>query len=70
MTITATDPAGAWRTESPGPAGWERTARPGDPHKYFMVCADRHAEPWDHLRTRIEPQFAARRPHVETDGHG
>ena len=71
MTITATDPANAWRTESPGPAGWARTARPGDPHKYFMVSADCHAnEPWDYLQTRIEPQFVARLPHVETDANG
>ncbi len=71
MTITTTDAANAWRTQSPGPVGWPRTARPGDPHKYFMVSADCHAnEPWDYLQTRIEPQFVDRLPHVETDSDG
>ena len=26
-----------WRLATPGHAGWSRTARPGDPRKYFMV---------------------------------
>ena len=32
-----------WRLTTPGHAGWPRTARPGDPRKYFMVSADCHA---------------------------
>src|SRR5207248_11097478 len=37
-----------WRLATPGHTGWARTARPGDPRKYFMVSADCHAnEPHD-----------------------
>lgn len=62
MTVTV-DEANAWRLKSPGPAGWERTARPGDPGKYFMVSADCHAnEPVDWLATRIEPEYRERIP--------
>ena len=32
-----------WRLDTPGHAGWPRTARPDDPRKYFMVSADCHA---------------------------
>ena len=43
MTITDPDASkNAWRIGSPGVEGWTRTARPGDPDKYFMVSADCH----------------------------
>ena len=62
------DVANAWRTETPGNQGWARTARPGAPNKYFMVSADCHAnEPHDWLRSRIEPEYLDRIPHIHTD---
>ena len=65
------DEANAWRRETPGARGWPRTARPGDPNKYFMVSADCHAnEPHDYLSARIEPEYRARLPRVEVDGRG
>ena len=46
----------AWRLETPGHAGWTRTARPDDPNKYFMVSSDCHAtETRDHLSAYIDP---------------
>src|SRR3546814_10508320 len=70
MTTTV-DPANQWRLETPGADGWIRSARPGDPAKYFMVSADCHAnEPVDWLEQRIEPAFRARIPHVEVDEQG
>ena len=37
-----------WRTKTPGHSGWPRSARPGDPRKYFIVSADAHVnEPAD-----------------------
>ena len=50
-----------WRLETPGHAGWPRSARPGDPRKYFMVSADCHAnEPPDLWATRIDEQVSRR----------
>ena len=44
-----------WRLDSPGHAGWTRTARPGDPNKYFIVSADCHAnEPSNLWAERID----------------
>ena len=58
-------PHNRWRRETPGPVGWTRTARPGDPGKYFMVSADCHAvEPKGYL-DGIEPEFQPRLPRVE-----
>jgi predicted TIM-barrel fold metal-dependent hydrolase len=58
----ATDP-NAWRTETPGTDGWQRTARPTDANKYFLVSADCHAnEPSDLWATRIEPEYRERIP--------
>ena len=48
-----------WRLETPGHAGWPRSARPGDPRKYFMVSADCHANeparPLGHAHRREVP---------------
>ena len=33
----------ALRQETPGNEGWARSARAGDPNKYFVVSADCHA---------------------------
>ncbi len=68
MTI---DTQNQWRIETPGVEGWKKTARPGDPKKYFMVSADNHvSEPVDLWTSRIEEQFRSRLPHVETDKDG
>lgn len=31
-----------WRRETPGHAGWSRSARPGADDKYFIVSTDTH----------------------------
>ncbi len=55
----------AWRRESPGVAGWDRTIRPDDPRKLFVVSADCHAnEPPMYLEERIEPEFRERLPRM------
>ena len=60
-----------WRLATPGHAGWSRTARPGDPRKYFMVSADCHAnEPHDLWATRIDEKYRHRVPKVITDENG
>ena len=42
----------------PGSAGWPRTARAGDPNKYFVVSADTHAnEPASLWRERIDAKY-------------
>ncbi len=59
-----------WRRETPGEAGWPRSARPGAPNKYFMFSADTHVvEPADYLKD-IEPQYRERIPHLETKPDG
>ena len=58
-------PHNLWRRETPGAAGWSRSARPGDPVKYFMFSADCHAvEPATYLDD-IEPQFRDRTPRMD-----
>ena len=60
-----------WRLDSPGTAGWTRTARPGDPNKYFMVSADCHAnEPSNLWVERIDARYRDRLPRVITDANG
>lgn len=60
-----------WRLETPGHQGWARTARPGDPSKYFMVSADCHAnEPPDYLHARLPKELRDRLPRVEVDKDG
>ena len=56
----------AWRRETPGIEAWGRSARPGDPHKHYMVSADCHAvEPGGYLAERIEPEYRDRLPRIE-----
>ena len=70
MATTAANP-NAWRTETPGHEGWEHTARPSDPNKYFMVSADCHAqEPADLWAKRIDNEFRHRIPRREVDENG
>jgi predicted TIM-barrel fold metal-dependent hydrolase len=60
-----------WRLTTPGHAGWPRTARPGDPRKYFIVSADAHAnEPADLWATRIDEKYRARLPRVIVNEQG
>ena len=60
-----------WRTETPGPEGWTRTARRDDPNKYLMISADTHAnEPFDLWAKRIDTKYIDRIPRVETDENG
>ena len=50
----------AMRTETPGNEGWARSARAGDPNKYFVVSADCHAnEPKSWVKSRIDPAYLA-----------
>jgi predicted TIM-barrel fold metal-dependent hydrolase len=63
-------PNNLWRRETPGAAGWARSARPGAPNKYFMFSADCHAvEPGSYL-AGIEPEYRARIPHFEVHDDG
>ena len=60
-----------WRLETPGHAGWPRTARPGGPNKYLMISADCHAnEPATLWAERIEKEYRDRVPRVKTDENG
>jgi Amidohydrolase len=60
-----------WRLATPGHAGWPRSARSGDPRKYFIVSADCHAnEPADLWATRIDAKYRPRLPRVITDEKG
>jgi len=60
-----------WRLETPGHAGWGRTARADDPKKYFMVSTDCHAnEPPDLWEKRIDPKYRERVPRIITDEQG
>ena len=68
MTIVEPAPANprnAWRLETPGVAGWPRTARPHDPNKYFMVSADCHFTEGLGFIKGIEAEYADRTPRVE-----
>jgi predicted TIM-barrel fold metal-dependent hydrolase len=74
MTVThERDPIGpknAWRLETPGVEGWSRTARPGDPRKYFMVSADCHVMEGMAVFERVEPQYRQRIPRFEERADG
>ena len=60
-----------WRLDTPGADGWERTARAGDPNKYFMVSTDCHAnEPPDLWATRLPKEYRERAPRIITDDKG
>ena len=60
-----------WRLRTPGHASWPRSARPGDPRKYFLVSADAHAnEPADLWATRIDVKYRDRVPKVIVDANG
>ncbi len=63
--------ANLWRQDTPGVAGWARTARPQDPNKYLMVSTDTHlSEPGDLWAKRLSPDLAERLPRIEVDEQG
>jgi len=63
-------PHNLWRRETPGAAGWRRSARPSAPDKYFMFSADTHVvEPADYL-SQIEAEYRDRIPRLETHADG
>jgi predicted TIM-barrel fold metal-dependent hydrolase len=74
-TVPATDivvnEPNRWRLETPGSAGWPRTARPGAANKYLMISADCHAnEPATLWAERIDKQYRDRIPRIVTDENG
>ena len=70
-TLIQPDPANAWRTETPGHAGWPRTAQPNDPDKYFMASADGHVqEPSDLWKQRMDARYHERLPGMVLDSKG
>ena len=71
MSDVAISEPNRWRLDTPGEQGWTHSARPGQERKYFMVSTDCHAnEPADLWAKRIEPEYRARIPRVETDADG
>jgi predicted TIM-barrel fold metal-dependent hydrolase len=71
MNDAAINAPNLWRLETPGHAGWQRTARVDDPKKYFMVSTDSHAnEPADLWATRLPAQYRERAPRIVTDEKG
>ncbi len=69
-TITV-NPPNLWRLETPGHANWQRTARSGDPRKYFIVSADEHVnEPAGLWFERMDKRYHERLPRVITDTNG
>lgn len=70
-TSQTDSPRNAWRQATPGHSNWTRTARAGNPNKYFMVSVDTHGiEPMDFLAKRIEKQYLDRIPRVTVDEDG
>lgn len=66
--MTTTEPApskNAWRLETPGAEGWARTARPGDPNKFYMVSADCHITEPLKLFELVEPEYRHRTPRTQ-----
>ena len=71
MNEIAINAENLWRLETPGHDGWTRTARAGDPKKYYMVSTDSHAnEPPDLWVTRLPQIYRERAPRVVTDENG
>jgi len=71
MSRVEVDAPNQWRLQSPGHAGWPRTARPDDPNKYVIISADCHAnEPSTLWAERIDKKYRERIPRVVTDANG
>src|SRR5260370_38463482 len=68
--LTVNEP-NRWRLETPGAAGWSRSARPDAAMKYFMVSADGHAnEPANLWLERMDKKYHERLPRGVTDKDG
>ena len=60
-----------WRLQTPGAAGWTRSARPDSENKYFMVSADGHVqEPGDLWATRMDAKYRHRLPGISVNPKG
>jgi predicted TIM-barrel fold metal-dependent hydrolase len=70
-TLESAPSPNAWRQETPGAAGWDRTIRPDDPNKLFVVSTDCHAnEPATYLHEYTEQEFHHRLPRIERHDDG
>ncbi|HVN88514.1 MAG TPA: amidohydrolase family protein [Candidatus Binataceae bacterium] len=70
-TLNQVDENNRWRLETPGHAGWKRTARPDDPNRYLLISADCHAnEPTGLWLERMDKKYHNRLPRIETDENG
>ncbi len=70
-TLNQVDENNRWRLETPGHAGWTRTARPDDPNRYLLISADCHAnEPTGLWLERMDKKYYNRLPRIETDENG
>jgi predicted TIM-barrel fold metal-dependent hydrolase len=70
-TTIQIDEPNRWRLETPGHAGWKRSARPDDPNRYLMVSADCHAnEPAGLWIQRMDKKYHNRLPRIEVDENG
>jgi predicted TIM-barrel fold metal-dependent hydrolase len=70
-TIPEPDVNNAWRVETPGNAGWIRSARPDADDKFFMVSADGHVqEPRTFLSDRLPERYHHRLPSIVLDVEG
>ncbi len=70
-TTQIVDTANAWRSDTPGHAGWTRTAHAADPNKYFIASADGHVqEPANLWVDRMDPKYHHRLPGVVMDASG
>jgi len=70
MTAIIPDPDvhNVWRTETPGNAGWQRSARPDAADKFFMISADGHVqEPRRIFTERLPEELHHRLPSVRTE---
>ncbi|MFV2090180.1 MAG: amidohydrolase family protein [Pseudomonadales bacterium] len=65
------DDKNRWRLETPGSRDWPRTAKAGDPNKFFVVSADGHVqEPSSLWRERMDKRYQDRLPGVSVDAKG
>lgn len=61
-----TNAENAWRLETPGSDGWDRSPRPHADRKYFIVTTDSHLGPPVKLMSeRIEAKYRDRLPRME-----
>lgn len=64
------DEPNRWRLDTPGHAGWKRTARPDDPNRYVMISADCHANEPTGLWQNLPEEYRKRLPRIEVDENG